>query len=91
MHTTAATPTDRLGGLGGDVRAPGNRHERRPAYLNDADRRLLRTDAVELPPTGRSMYIDGVVVLDLVGGLITAERHFLNLAGSHEQLLQVGS
>lgn len=60
-----------------------------PLYLNDADRALLRTDAPALPPTGLPMTIDGVVVLEVEGGLITAERHFLNQAEAQEQLLLV--
>ncbi len=58
-----------------------------PLHLNDSDRVLLRTDAPALPPTGLPMSIDGVVVLEVEDGLITAERHFLNQAAVQEQLL----
>lgn len=60
-----------------------------PLHLNDADRQLLRSDARALPPTGLPMSIDGVVVLEVEEGLITAERHFLNQAEAQEQLLLV--
>lgn len=60
-----------------------------PLHLNDADRRMLGTDARSLPPTGKAMLIDGVVVLEVADGLITTERHFLDLATSHEQLMLV--
>jgi len=60
-----------------------------PLHLNDRDRQLLRSDAQALPPTGRAMVIDGVVVLEVDEGLITAERHFLNQAAAQEQLLLV--
>ncbi len=60
-----------------------------PLHLNDTDRRMLESDAMSLPPTGLSMQIDGVVVVEVADGLITAERHFLNLAASHEQLMLV--
>ena len=60
-----------------------------PLHLNDADRLLFRTDALALPPTGRPMVIDGVVVLEVAGDLILAERHFLNQAATQEQLMLV--
>lgn len=60
-----------------------------PLHLNDADRRMLGTDARSLPPTGSTMRIDGVVVLEVARGLVTTERHFLDLATSHEQLMLV--
>lgn len=60
-----------------------------PLHLNDTDRRLLGTDAMSLPPTGLIMQIDGVVVVEVANGLITAERHFLDLTASHEQLMLV--
>lgn len=60
-----------------------------PLHLNDTDRRLLGTDAMSLPPTGLIMQIDGVVVVEVSDGLITTERHFLDLATSHEQLMLV--
>ena len=60
-----------------------------PLHLNDTDRRMLDTDVMSLPPTGRPMQIDGVVVVEVADRLITVERHFLNLATSHEQLMLV--
>ena len=60
-----------------------------PLHLNDLDRLLLRINAQTLPPTGREMTIDGVVVLEVDEHLITAERHFLNQAATQEQLLLV--
>ena len=44
-------------------------------HLGDEDRIVLRTDAQSLPPTGQRMSIDGVVVLEVSDGLVTAERH----------------
>jgi hypothetical protein len=70
-----------------EIRITGTNHGR--LHLNDSDRALLRTDAPALPPTGLAMSIDGVVVLEVEGGLITAERHFLNQAAAQEQLLLV--
>lgn len=58
-----------------------------PLFLNDADRMLLRCDDQALPPTGRAMHIDGVIVLELTAARIDTERHYLNLAAVHEQLL----
>jgi SnoaL-like domain len=46
-----------------------------PLHLSDTDRLVLRTDARSLPATGREMSIDGVVVLEVSDGLVTAERH----------------
>ena len=43
--------------------------------LGDDDRIVLRTDAESLPATDRRMSIDGVVVLEVRDGLVTAERH----------------
>ena len=57
-----------------------------PVHLDDFDRAVLRTDARELPPTGRPMSVDGVIVLAAAGGLITAERHHFPFAGLLEQL-----
>jgi len=44
-------------------------------HLSDADRIVLRTQETTLPPTGRPMSIDGVVVIETEDGLVTAERH----------------
>jgi hypothetical protein len=57
-----------------------------PLHLNDIDRLILQTEAKRLLPTGRTMSIDGVVVLEIAAGLITVERHFLHLAETHYQL-----
>ena len=46
-----------------------------PLHLSDTDRLVLRTDARSLPATGRRMAMDGVVVLEVSDGLVTAERH----------------
>jgi hypothetical protein len=45
-------------------------------HLGDTDRMVLRTDAAVLPATGRRFRVDGVVVLEVFAGLVTAERHF---------------
>lgn len=58
-----------------------------PLHLNDVDRQILHTDAEHLPPTGRPMSIDGVVVLGLEHGLVTHERHFLHLAETRLRLV----
>ncbi len=55
-------------------------------YLGDDDRIVLRTDAQSLPATGRRMMIGGVVVLEVSGGLVTAERHFWPTVQSLVQL-----
>jgi hypothetical protein len=47
-----------------------------PLHLGNTDRIVLRTDAQSLPATGRRMSMDGVVVLDVADGLVTAERHY---------------
>lgn len=70
-----------------EIRITGT--NRGPLHLNDHDRQLLATDALSLPPTGQPMSIDGVVVLEMDGDLIVAERHFLNQAEAEEQLLLV--
>jgi len=46
-----------------------------PLHLGDEDRIVLRTDAQSLPATGGRMSVDGVVVLEVGDGLVTAERH----------------
>jgi len=55
--------------------------------LGDEDRIVLRTDAGSLPATGRRMSIDGIVVLEMADGLITAERHHWP---SVQSLVQLG-
>jgi len=47
-----------------------------PLHLGDTDRMVLRTDAEALPATGRPLRIDGVVVMEVHDGLVTAERHY---------------
>jgi SnoaL-like domain len=56
-------------------------------HLGNEDRTVLRTDAQSLPATGRRMSIDGVVVLAVSDGLVTAERH---LWPSVQSLVQLG-
>jgi hypothetical protein len=56
-------------------------------HLGNEDRIILRTDAESLPATGGRMVIDGVVVLDLCDGLVTAERHHWP---SVQSLMQLG-
>lgn len=58
-----------------------------PLHLGSVDRLLLNTDAERIPPTGRSLRIDGVVVLDIADGLISAERQYWP---SVEPLAQLG-
>ena len=54
--------------------------------LGDDDRIVLRTDAQSLPATHRRMSIDGVVVLEVSDGLVTAERHYWPTVQSLVQL-----
>lgn len=56
-------------------------------HLGDEDRLVLRTDALSLPATGRRMSVDGVVVLAMSDGLVTAERHHWP---SVQSLVQLG-
>jgi ketosteroid isomerase-like protein len=55
-------------------------------HLSDDDRIVLRTDAQSLPPTGGRISIDGVVVLEMSDGLVTAERHYWPTVQSLVQL-----
>jgi hypothetical protein len=57
-----------------------------PFHLGDLDRLVLGTDAERLPPTGRSIAITGTVVLEIAGGLVTAERHYWRLLDTLTQL-----
>lgn len=57
-----------------------------PFVLNDIDRLILDTDALELPATGRAIDVTGVVTLQ-VAGLVTAERHYWPMV---EGLVQLG-
>jgi hypothetical protein len=55
-------------------------------HLGNEDRIVLRTDAQSLPATGGRMSIDGVVVLEVSNGLVTAERHYWPTVQSLVQL-----
>jgi hypothetical protein len=57
-----------------------------PLHLNDTDRRLLRTTAESLPPSGRSMTLDGVAVFVLHKNLVAVERHYWLYEDSLAQL-----
>jgi hypothetical protein len=48
-----------------------------PFPLSETERLLLGTQAETLPPTGRATDITGVVVLEVAGGRVTAERTLL--------------
>jgi hypothetical protein len=47
-----------------------------PFPLSETERLLLGTQAETLPATGRATDITGVVVLEVAGGRVTAERHY---------------
>jgi SnoaL-like domain len=47
-----------------------------PFPLSETERLLLGTHAETLPATGRATDITGVVVLEVAGGRVTAERHY---------------
>ncbi len=49
---------------------------RGPLHLNDADRAARGTTARSIPPTGEALQLDGVVIFDLRGDAIAAERHY---------------
>jgi hypothetical protein len=55
-------------------------------HLGNEDRIVLRTDAQSLPATGGRISIDGVVVLEVSNGLVTAERHYWPTVQSLVQL-----
>lgn len=46
-----------------------------PFVLNDIDRLVLGTDAIELPATGQTMDITGIVMVQ-IGSLVTGEGHY---------------
>jgi hypothetical protein len=62
-----------------------------PFILGDADRLVLGTQAQTLPVTGRAIDITGVVVLEVAGGRVTAERHYWPLVDALVQLGLIGS
>jgi SnoaL-like polyketide cyclase len=62
-----------------------------PFHLSETERLVLGTQAETLPATGRSVDIRGVVVLEIAGGLVTAERHYWPLVGTLAQLGLTGS
>ena len=57
-----------------------------PFILNDIDRLIVGTDAIELPATGQAMDITGVVMLQ-IDSLVAGERHYWPAA---EGLVQLG-
>ena len=57
-----------------------------PFHLGDTDRMVLGTDAEQLPPTGRVMKLEGVVVFELAGGLVRSERHYWPVVDTLVQL-----
>jgi hypothetical protein len=57
-----------------------------PFILGETDRLVLGTQAETLPATGRAIDITGVVVLELAGDQVTAERHYWPLVETFVQL-----
>jgi hypothetical protein len=57
-----------------------------PYPLSETERLLLGTQAETLPATGRATDITGVVVLEVAGGQVTAERHYWPLVDGLVQL-----
>lgn len=57
-----------------------------PLNLGMADRLILNTDADRLPPTGRSMEIVGLVVIEHADQKVTAERQYWPTVGWLTQL-----
>lgn len=57
-----------------------------PFILNDIDRLILGTDAIEVPATGHAMDITGVVMVQ-IDTLVTDERHYWPAV---EGLVQLG-
>jgi SnoaL-like domain len=62
-----------------------------PFPPNETERLLLGTQAETLPATGRATDITGVVVLEVAGGRVTAERHYWPLIDGLVQLGLLGS
>jgi hypothetical protein len=61
-----------------------------PYPLSETERVLLGTQVKTLPATGRATDITGVVVLEVAGGRVTAERHYWPLADGLVQLGLIG-
>ena len=61
-----------------------------PYPLSETERLLLGTQTETLPATGRATDITGVVVLEVAGGRVTAERHYWPLADGLVQLGLIG-
>jgi hypothetical protein len=61
-----------------------------PFPLSETERLLLGTQAETLPATGRATDITGVVVLEVAGGRVTAERHYWPLVDGLVQLGLIG-
>jgi SnoaL-like domain len=61
-----------------------------PFTLSETERLLLGTQAETLPATGRATDITGVVVLEVAGGRVTAERHYWPLVDGLVQLGLIG-
>jgi hypothetical protein len=62
-----------------------------PFHLSETERLLLGTQAETLPATGRAIDICGVVVLEVAGGRVAAERHYWPLVDGLVQLGLIGS
>jgi hypothetical protein len=62
-----------------------------PFHLSETERLLLGTQAETLPATGRATDITGVVVLEVAGDRVTAERHYWPLVDSLMQLGLIGA
>jgi SnoaL-like domain len=62
-----------------------------PFPPNETERLLLGTQAETLPATGRAIDLCGVVVLEVAGGQVTAERHYWPLMDGLVQLGLIGS
>jgi hypothetical protein len=58
-----------------------------PTVLGDFGKALLGADVEEVPPTGRSIDLPGVLVHEVRDGLVVAERQYWGLL---EFLVQVG-
>jgi SnoaL-like polyketide cyclase len=62
-----------------------------PFPPSGTERLVLGTQAETLPATGRAIDICGVVVLELAGGRVSAERHYWPLMDGLVQLGLIGS
>jgi hypothetical protein len=61
-----------------------------PFPLSETDRLVLGTQAETLPATGRATDLTGVVVLEVAGGRVAAERHYWPLVDILVQLGLIG-